>query len=374
MNRLAELLTGTWMFAQRVMNFSPALSRWDCPGIRQLRTVDTGCQILLFVILGLFGRIVSSHAAPQSDRIEVLKSFLASPASVDGVIFRKRDLFQYGGAPRVDTNKYSIFFAMWQGGDFLIRSVDSIDELKGSETLTNALVMAHGKHGNQFWRLIGDNYVYWEDRTMEYSSERLPLESLPKDNDVLRTVSMIRGVLEPVMSMGIPRLKDGSLKWTGNAFTAEDIAGTILVGELVVEAGNPKEIRYRAIEDTTTMAIELEYPGSGEVALPTRLTSVFTHTNGLKTSFFEYSIDSIHFATSNIPVEAFSGKWLQVSGFTKILQKQGNSLYWERKNGPPMKVSSKAATTQKPAVFWVVILTCISPIAWLLLRAMKQRS
>src|SRR3954463_1945223 len=130
-------------------------------------------RVLHYVAAGFFG-LFSAYgqtAATSGSRVDAFKSFLASPPPLERFIFKRRDLYQppYRGAPKLDTNNYRLFCASLQNTDFVMREVSSLQEIDEPRSLTNTMVMAHGKNGSTFWKITGDNYLFWEDEKLAYS-------------------------------------------------------------------------------------------------------------------------------------------------------------------------------------------------------------
>lgn len=304
--------------------------------------------ILAASLVGAFG---------QTARVDAFKNFLASPPPIARIVFKKRDLYQYKfpGAPQVNTNAYRYFDATWQNTDFVLREAESLDQLEAPRT--NAFFV-YGKNGSTFWKIVGDNYVYWVDKNSKYSAEYVPVQSLPPDEDILVSVSIVRNALLQAINMGIGQLKLGTLNWHGDSFAAEDQSGQPVAGELIVENGVPVEIRYhRGKNSSNPMVLEYTYSTTGS-PLPDKFHDEYTDKIGIRTAFSEFEIISLQVASSIIPGEAFSAKAFQVEGVTKTIQQAGQNLYWKDPNGAIVPIKSKNVRNGAgvPRLFVVAIL------------------
>ncbi len=315
---------------------------------------------------------LSNTGRSEESRIEAIKALLSGSSSIDELIFRKRDLYQpdFPGAPKIDTNLYSLYIAKWQAGDFTLREIHSANVLADSGALTNGTIRAHGKSGAMFWKMIGDSYYYWEDKEGKFISNCVPLEFLPKDQDVLGVVSMVRGIVQPLVSLGLPEYEAGSLTWSGNTYTAQTCTGKLLKGGIIIDSGVPVGIRYQVGADETVIQVDLEYDEEHRGGIPRRLISTLPKPDGSKMLFYEYIIDSVHFAPKKMPVELFSGKEFQISGYTKIIRTDHGVLFPQTADGSVVAIGRKPS---RPIVFWFLAGLMSLPVGWIIFRAAVRR-
>lgn len=330
-----------------------------------------GYTILMLVSFAMTAEV----AVGQLPAVDALKSFLAAPPPLDNVVFKRRFVYQpyFPGVPTVDTNASQIFWARWQDGDFVPREVRALEEIEDPKTITNSLFVAHGKSGNMFWRLLGDNYMYYEDRSLKYSKDYLSQERFPWNKRVLSAVLVARGILLDVVNMGIAGLEPHTLRWTGNLFAARDLSNNRITGELIVVENVPKEVRYCVNGGPSSVIIQYEYHPNAK--LPSRISSLFQTAPEVRTPLMEWMLFSIHVVPSRLPSEAFSGHQFHVNGFTKSIAEENDSLFLVNHNG---NRTALHATTTPPlrkrlllmAIFGITAVLFISAIS---LRMRKKQ-
>lgn len=311
----------------------------------------------------------------RCSQAETLKDFLASSPSVDEFIFKKRQLYQlvYPDAPRVDTNHWQCFHAKRQGTDFLLGEIASPEEAYDVRRLTNGSLKVFGKCGPLFWKMIGDNYVFWEDQKNAYSTDYTPFEKLP-NAQLLQEVSAMRGLLLQALHLGIADLQPGTLKWNSNSFKAQTHDGRVLEGELVLESNLPKNLHYWVAGEKGKSVVTLTYPSSTlkDVSLPGKLLYAYEKPSGETVPVAEFEVVSLRStAPDRIPADEFSSKALSVPGFTKSIQVKGKGLYWKRPGGSEMVITNSkidAHDLRQPVrmVFVAMLILSVTLTAWLL--------
>lgn len=373
--------SGVWSCLQSRRDLLPwCVSRWERPLSKSLV-----CFLgLLFV--GCFHLEWSCSGQPSSANesnspTDTLKEFLASPPAIKEFIFKRRELYQplNPGAPEVDTNAFQFYYAKWQGTDFILRQLSSEEQLEDLGVTTNSLIRAWGKNGFTFWKLVGDNYVFWQDEKHAYSSQYVALERLPQDEQVLVEVSAMRNVLLQAVNMGIGQLRENTLTWAENSFTAESQSRDPLVGDLLLKGGFPSEIHYRVKGESGMSVVELAYAGQNTtIRLPQRITYGYAQPNGSRIPIAEFEIISLRLSSSRIASAEFSKDSLFISGFTKTIQQDGGSLYWTNSGGTVVDITSSATSTRGRSENrrWVVIgvlVLSVSIFAFLLWGIPRKR-
>lgn len=296
--------------------------------------------LIFFIPLAVLG---------QNSRVDAIKTFISLPPSIDQIEFKTRSLYQaeYAGAPKLDTNHYRCFFAKSQGADFVIS--------ENSQSLTNKSAIVYGKNDSIYWKIIDDNYFFWNDKSSAYSSNSYPIENVPRDLWVLRECSAMRIVLLQAVNMGISELMPGSVIWNGDSFTALDLHHLPLVGKLDVEAGCPETLHLEYANRPGEFLIVYDYSTNSSDTIPERINYAYVDKNGTQHDLIEYTIMSLQVSKSGIPPDDFSAKLFKLKGFTQSIQQDGNQLYWQDPQGATIEIKSKGAPRNTAKLFFSII-------------------
>ena len=195
-------------------------------------------SLLTFVSLFLSQTLLGADNVPAED----FKTFLKSPPVVVRVIIAQRILQvstpphrKNPVSPESVTNEIQYFAGAQQPGAFFLRRMRSMGDdavLIDAAFRTSGLLFS-GKNGQRDWFIVNTNISSYVEPSSANSGD---------DNYVHLTTEGAANILSSILHFGIVNLRDDSLVWQGNHFTATSRNGEELSGDLTTSNDFPQSL------------------------------------------------------------------------------------------------------------------------------------
>jgi hypothetical protein len=254
-------------------------------------------KIFSFALALLFSSVLSTGAA------ERWRAFQEKPQAIRSLLFKR--------SVPLEQNKTEDRYvhARWQADAFYSRELERLGDLDFLDSTP------HGQFLSQF----GTNYWLADGKKLfMYSGP--PIESV----QLVRTSQIRAQVIDLVLNHGISNVRPGSIVWKSQTFTAEGEKGSILKGQIELDAeGDPQILNY-TIEGTGQMQrkrVRYYYTlGTSKPDFPFRmmLSDVTGQTERLRETFEIYQIET---QVGRMPEEYFNPDLLTVRGSPPTYQR-----------------------------------------------------
>jgi hypothetical protein len=273
---------------KRKKAWNGALDEWTDPVIRLAGII----AVVLVVALSASG---AAQTPVGGDFSVALKRFLSYPPAIESISFKMQK-----ADPTADTNGFVHYVGRYQSNGFILCQATPMNKFPPNyfSNEVPGMYTCWGNYEKDFWSIRNKRIQYWYDDGKLAKNE---------GNPMYMTVLVGKWILAEAVNLGITQIDIGSVKWSGDKFTASRTfprPESSISGELTSSNGYPVSL----LLDYGGFSYTVEYRYSNPLSVPgiPNVAEMFLIKNGAKTKTSHIEITELVVATNVLRAELFS--------------------------------------------------------------------
>jgi hypothetical protein len=322
---------------------------------------------MLAILLFTFNLLMTQAADYNSNNAltpdELFKQFLQSRPAIEEIIYSTKNVASRSlieqfikGMPTSDTNKNEVSFGRWNNDSYFLQKGCTIEQLNKKS-----------KSGVIYGFIDGHYWKVNEPIITTYLTDSLEVN----------TIKMISQEFYQVLNYGLPSLKDASMKWTENDFSAETQAGKSINGTLIItDVRKPRQLKFHIEGIQWEYLLDYNYPDIPDIEhqfYPRVITSYIVLKSGQKPEpILSTIIHSLKIANGELTRDLFDPTLFMTNkGIISVLI-SNDTRFQKLPNGKLIDTGTIRRKRSAASYFTYISFTLVSLIAlYMYLRRLK---